>query len=190
MQRKRKLFIGGSIFLVIIFFGIVAMQRAFNTAQESAKNISYTTNMLLTSPSFENNAAIPKKYTCDGGDINPELLIQNVPDDAKSLALILDDPDAPNGIFTHWVVWNIDPRTMSIKQESVPPKSSEGKNSAGRVGYIGPCPPSGVHHYHFKMYALDAMLALPEGASKAELEKSMQGHILEETDFVGTYSRE
>src|SRR5258708_53854 len=111
--------------------------------------------MILTSPSFNDGETIPQKFTCDGGDINPELQIQNVPEGAKSLALILHDPDAPmKDGFTHWIVWNIDPATTVIKQESVPPGSVEGRNDAGRNSYIGPCPRAGTHHYHFQLHAL------------------------------------
>lgn len=145
--------------------------------------------MLITSPSFENNSSIPKKFTCDGGNINPQLLIQNVLTNAKSLALIVDDPDAPSGTFVHWMVWNINPATTEIKEESVPSGSVEGSNGRGSLGYIGPCPPTGTHHYHFKLYALDTMLALKEGASKADLESAMQGYILEEASFIGLYAR-
>src|SRR5258708_1061946 len=127
--------------------------------------------MILTSPSFDNNTSIPKKFTCEGGNINPELHIQNIPEEAKSLALILHDPDAPvPGGFTHWVVWNIAPTTAIIKQESTSPGSVEGKKGAARLGYDGPRPPSGTHHYEFRLYALDVMLDLPETAGKAELE--------------------
>lgn len=146
--------------------------------------------MILTSPSFEDGAAIPRKFTCDGGDINPELSIQNVPDGAQSLALIMHDPDAPRqGGFTHWVVWNIDPATMFIKQESVPPGSVEGKNGAGKTGYMGPCPPSGAHHYEFRLYALDAMLTLPESADKNALAGEIKKHRMDETVLTGLYAR-
>src|SRR5271157_1153410 len=106
--------------------------------------------MLLTSPSFEQGTAIPRKFTCDGGGINPELQIQNVPENTRSLTLILHDPDAPiPGGFTHWVVWNIDPKTVLIKEESVPPGAREGLNGARRESYAAPCPPPGhgVHNY-------------------------------------------
>ena len=132
---------------------------------------------------------IPKKFSADGGNINPELQIQNVPPRARSLALIMHDPDAPlPGGFTHWVVWNIGPGTMVIKQESVPPGANEGMNTRSH-GYIGPRPPSGTHHYEFRLYAVDAVLELPEGTTgKAELEAAMKGHILEEAELVGLYS--
>jgi Raf kinase inhibitor-like YbhB/YbcL family protein len=146
--------------------------------------------MILTSPAFEHDGLIPKKYTCDGGDINPELQVQNVPAEAKSLALILHDPDAPMpGGFTHWVVWNISPGTTLIKDESVPPGSIEGRNGAGRIGYIGPCPPSGTHHYHFQLYALDGMLDLPATAMLADVQAEIDSHLIEKTDLVGLYAR-
>lgn len=146
--------------------------------------------MILTSPIFKNGGAIPKKYTCDGGNINPELQIQNVPDKAKSLALIMHDPDAPMlGGFTHWVVWNIDPRTTVIKTESVSPGSIEGTNSAGTVSYAGPCPPKGTHRYIFYLYALDAVLDLPAGALAEVVRKDIEKHLLAKTELKGTYKR-
>jgi Raf kinase inhibitor-like YbhB/YbcL family protein len=145
--------------------------------------------MLLTSPAFKDGGMIPKKFTCDGGGINPELQIQNVPAGAKSLALIMHDPDAPMpGGFTHWVVWNIAPTTAVIKEESVPPGAGEGMNSASH-GYFPPCPHSGTHHYEFHLYALDMMLGLPEATGKAELEAAVRTHVLEQTQLVGLYAR-
>ena len=147
--------------------------------------------MIITSSSFEDGNPIPKKFTCDGGDINPELLIQNVPEEAQSLALILHDPDAPvPGGFTHWTVWNIDPGTMIIKEESIPPGSVEGANGAGQTAYMGPCPPPGApHRYHFELYALDAALDLPEGASVAALRAAIEEHRIADAELVGTYGR-
>lgn len=148
--------------------------------------------MILTSPSFEDGANIPKKFTCDGGDINPEFQIQNVPEKTISLALIIHDPDAPLvGGFAHWLVWNINPRTVLIKEESVPPGAVEGNNGAHKVRYMGPCPPRGhgVHHYHFKLLALDTMLDLPSTAEVHDLQAAISGHILAETELVGAYER-
>jgi Raf kinase inhibitor-like YbhB/YbcL family protein len=146
--------------------------------------------MILTSPIFENGGAIPVKYTCDGGGINPELQIQNVPSGAKSLALIMHDPDAPRpGGFTHWVVWNIDPETTIIKTESVPPKSIEGMNSAGNTNYVAPCPHQGTHRYIFYLYALDSAIDLPVGASLESVKKEIEKHLLAETELMGTYQR-
>jgi Raf kinase inhibitor-like YbhB/YbcL family protein len=146
--------------------------------------------MILTSPSFEDGASIPKKFTCEGGNINPELQIQNVPEDAKSLALVMHDPDAPTpGGFTHWVIWNISPSTVVVKQESTPPGSVEGMNSRSH-GYTGPCPPTGTHHYEFRLYALNVMLDLPGTAGKAELEAEIQKYLVAKTVLVGLYQKE
>lgn len=147
--------------------------------------------MFLTSPSFEDGSYIPKKFSCEGGNINPELQIENVPENAKSLALILHDPDAPMaGGFTHWVVWNIAPTTTVIKQESDPPGSEVGRNGAGKNTFIGPCPPSGVHHYEFHLYALDSMLDLPLSTNKTQLEPVIQKHLVAETLLTGLYQKE
>ncbi len=124
--------------------------------------------------------------------MNPELLIQNVPAEAQSLALMLHDPDAPSpGGFTHWTVWNIDPRTMIIKEESIPPGSVEGENGAQKTIYFGPCPPpnDAPHHYHFQLYALDAVLDLPEGAPAAALRKEIEKHTIATAELVGLYGR-
>jgi Raf kinase inhibitor-like YbhB/YbcL family protein len=147
--------------------------------------------MIITSSSFDDGSTIPKKFTCDGGDMNPELLIQNVPSEAQTLALVLHDPDAPMpGGFTHWTVWNIDPDTAIIKEESIPPGSIEGENDAHKVGYFGPCPPAGAsHHYRFQLYALDAVLDLPEGAPVAELRKKIETHRIADAELVGLYGR-
>ncbi len=146
--------------------------------------------MLITSPSFEDGAAIPTKFTGDGGDINPELQIQNVPPEAASLALVVHDPDAPiPGGFYHWLVWNIDPRTMLVKEESVPPSAVEGANGAGHAGYTGPKPPSGTHRYEFHLYALDDFLDLPEGASIEELQSEIEKHKIDESVLIGTYTK-
>jgi len=145
--------------------------------------------MTITSPEFKHNAVIPSKFTCDGSDINPRLMISNVPAGAKSLALIVDDPDAPRGTWVHWVVWNIDPATKEIPENSVPPKASQGLNDFRKQAYGGPCPPPGTHRYFFKLYALDTTPALSANANKATLEAAMKGHILAQCELVGRYSR-
>ncbi|OGI25791.1 MAG: hypothetical protein A3J76_01040 [Candidatus Moranbacteria bacterium RBG_13_45_13] len=147
--------------------------------------------MKITSPNFENNADIPPKYTCDGKNINPELEISEVPAEAKSLAMIMDDPDAPAaGGFVHWVIFNIDPALQDIKENSSPENSAEGTNSAGRTGYTGPCPPTGTHRYFFKLYALDAEISLDSSARREDVEKAMAGHILGQTKLIGLYKRQ
>lgn len=146
--------------------------------------------MIITSPSFDDGGMIPRKFSCDGGDINPELQIQNVPAGARSLALVMHDPDAPTiGGFTHWVVWNIDPGTALIKEESVPPGASEGPNGSGNPGYMGPCPHSGKHRYEFFLYALDTALDLPPATGKTELETAIGGHVIEKAKLTGLYER-
>jgi Raf kinase inhibitor-like YbhB/YbcL family protein len=144
--------------------------------------------MIITSPAFSNGEHIPRKFTCDGEAINPELQIHNVPREAKSLALVLHDPDAPiPGGFTHWVVWNIKPETTLIKEESVPPGSVEGLNSASENRYAEPCPPSGSHRYQFKLYALDGMLDMPEATVAADAWAEIKRHAIAEAELVGRY---
>ena len=131
---------------------------------------------------------MPSEYTCDGDDLSPPLSISDVPSNAKSLALVMDDPDAPAGTWDHWVVFNIPAATKEIPK-GTEPKGTKGKNSWGRTGYGGPCPPSGTHRYFFKLYALDTALNLPEGAAKKELERAMQGHVVAQAELMGTYKR-
>jgi Raf kinase inhibitor-like YbhB/YbcL family protein len=143
-------------------------------------------NMKITSPDFKHNELIPKKFSCEGEDASPCLVIESIPRQAKSLALVVDDPDAPMGTWVHWVVYDMPPASR-IEQNSIPGK--QGTNDFGRRNYGGPCPPSGTHRYFFKIFALDAVLDLKEGLSKKELEHSMQGHILEKAELVGLYKR-
>ncbi len=147
-------------------------------------------DLKISSTAFSNNGNIPSKYTCDGSDINPPLLIEDVPQGAKSLVLITDDPDAPMGTWVHWVVWNISPQTRVIKENDTPPGASSGLNDFRKKSYGGPCPPSGTHRYFFKLYALDTALDLPAGAKKADVEKAMKGHIISRTQVIGLYKRQ
>lgn len=145
--------------------------------------------MKITSTVFKNNEKMPAKYTCDGENINPPLEFVDVPKEARSLVLIVDDPDAPGGIFVHWTVFNVNPRTVTIDEDSVPPDGVQGMSDSGEPEYHGPCPPSGVHHYVFKLYALDTNLTLRERATKKEIEEAMKGHILEKAEITGLYKR-
>jgi len=145
--------------------------------------------MKITSSAFLDNDKIPPKYTCDSENVNPPLTLSAVPKEAQSLVLIMDDPDAPGGTFTHWVVFNIPPSTMQILENSVPENSIQGATDFGKVGYGGPCPPSGTHRYFFKLYALDSVLELSEGASKEEIEDAMEDHIIDSCQIIGLYSR-
>ncbi len=147
--------------------------------------------MILTTPAFKNGEIIPKKFTCEGGDFNPEFNIQNVPQGTRSLALIMEDSDAPGGTFTHWTVWNINTEAIFIKEESKPSGSVEGTNSGGFIGYMGPCPPSGFpHRYFVRVYALDVPeLILMSGAKPEEFREALVGHVLAETEIMGIYMR-
>jgi Raf kinase inhibitor-like YbhB/YbcL family protein len=155
----------------------------------SSKEVNAMSTIQITSPAFQNNGLIPRQYTCDGKDINPPLMIADCPQGTKSLALICDDPDAPVGIWVHWVVWNIDPSVKEIKENAVPQGAVQGINDFRKHSYGGPCPPSGTHRYFFKVYALDTMFAISPNSTKADLEKAMKGHILAEGRLVGLYKR-
>lgn len=143
--------------------------------------------MKITSPAFKEGRPIPEKYTCDGTDASPELDISQIPSNAKSMALIVDDPDAPGGTFVHWVMYDFKP-TDKVKENAAP--GTQGINDFKTQKYGGPCPPSGTHRYYFKIYALDAHLGLKSGISKKDLLKAMEGHVIAEAALMGTYSRE
>ncbi|MFA6356597.1 MAG: YbhB/YbcL family Raf kinase inhibitor-like protein [Candidatus Omnitrophota bacterium] len=142
--------------------------------------------MKLTSPDFPDKGNLPNKFTADGQGVNPALEIEGIPGGAQSLVLIMDDPDAVSGNFTHWVVYDI-PAAGKIKENSIP--GSQGLNSAGELDYVSPMPPSGTHRYIFRIYALDKKLGLPEGAKRREVEQAMQGHILGQAELVSLYKR-
>jgi Raf kinase inhibitor-like YbhB/YbcL family protein len=143
----------------------------------------------LESSAFGHAQPIPNRYTCDGEDLSPPLRWANVPEEARSLALVVDDPDAPRGVFPHWVAWGLDPGTGGLGEGET--TLSEGRNDFGTVGYRGPCPPPGHgrHRYVFRLYALDRDLELDSGAEKAELERAIEGGVLTTAELVGTYER-
>ena len=155
--------------------------------QKNIVKIVQNTKMQITSSAFTNNGFIPSKYTCDGEDISPPLSFSNIPKNAKSFALIMDDPDASTGSFVHWLVWNISPEKPSLA-EGEKPNAIQGKTDFGKIGYGGPCPPD-VHRYFFKLYAIDNILGLTEGATKQDLEKTMTNHIIDQATLIGKYSR-
>lgn len=145
--------------------------------------------MTISSPVFADGEKIPAKYTCEGENVNPPLAFSGVPAGAKSLALIVDDPDAPVGTWVHWVLWNIPPVTAEIGENSVPAGAVQGLNDWRQNRWGGPCPPSGVHRYFFKVYALDTAFELLESTAKAGLERAMAGHVLARGEFHGTYKK-
>jgi len=175
---KKALVIIGAAFLMQACFAMSAMAE-----ERKGEDMA----MKLTSPAFKNNSYMPSKYTCDADEISPPLNIENIPDGAKSLALIVDDPDAPMKTWVHWVVYDIPPTMSVIRENTIP--GTQGKNDSNPRNYGGPCPPSGTHRYYFKIYALDKVLGLGEGVDKKTLEKAMEGHIIAQAELVGLYKR-
>lgn len=192
----------GILFLGVILIAVYALQPKQTPKASDIVETSKTamaTNLSITSSAFEQNGRIPAKYTCDGDrTVNTPLQFSGVPEGTKSLALIMDDPDVPkvlhaDGVFDHWVVFNMPPATKEIP-ENGPVPGIQGSNGAGASAYTGPCPPPQYepkeHRYVFSLYALDTMLALKEGATKKEALEAMEGHILEQAELIGKYSRE
>ncbi len=143
--------------------------------------------LAVSSPAFSAGQSIPSHYTCEGANVNPPLIVGNLPAETESLALIMEDPDAPSGTFDHWLVWNITPLGEAIKENEIP--GVQGKNSFGDRLYGGPCPPDGEHRYFFKMFALNRMLDLREGSTKQQLLRAMQGHVLATGELMGRYTK-
>lgn len=206
---KLKVMISGLSLLIIVTIGVILVLNKNKSTKNQEAVVTNTTaseqtTMKLTSSAFSHNQTIPAVYTCDGQNVNPPLIIAQVPPNAKSLALIVDDPDAPMGTWTHWTVWNIDPSTKKIEENNIPssalntalPRESksfmaanEGLTSFGKRGYGGPCPPPGTHRYFFKLFALETTLSLSSEASKQELEKAIEGHVVDQAELIGLYSR-
>src|SRR5881392_2500157 len=145
--------------------------------------------MKITSSAFQEGGTIPEKFSKNGQNVSPPLRIEGAPAETKSLLLIVDDPDAPVGLFTHWLVWNIDPKTTEIAENSVPKGAVQGTNDYPGSGYDGPQPPSGTHRYYFKIFALDQMLDLKSGAKRKEADAAMKGHVIAQGQLMGRYSK-
>jgi len=145
--------------------------------------------MKISSSAFQEGGTIPEKFSKNGQNVSPELRIEGAPAEAKSLALIVDDPDAPVGLFTHWLVWNIDPKITEIGESSAPNGAVQGTNDYPNLGYGGPQPPSGTHRYYFKLFALDRMLDLKSGAKRREVDAAMRGHVIGQGELMGRYSK-
>ena len=183
--------------IALLFIGILLF-TACSSLQTSTPVFTSEANMTfkLTSDAFTNGQSIPAKYTCVGKNISPALTWTDPPTDTQSFALIVDDPDAPMGTWVHWVLYNIKPdvralhEDLPIKGKNVDPDAIFiGKNSSGSIAYQGPCPPSGTHRYYFKLYALDSQISLLPGATKDQILKEMDGHILAQTELMGTFSK-
>ena len=160
-----------------------------STAASNAVPSAPKTKLQLASPAFTDNASIPQKYTCDGEDKSPPLAISGVSANAAGLALIVTDLDGPGGNFVHWVVWNINPTTREIPEGAVPQVSVEGRNSLNGNSFAAPCPPTGVHHYVFELYALSQEVELGTAAGKGALLSEMNSHIIDQAQLTGTYTR-
>lgn len=189
---KKYALLGAGVVLAVLgaylfLKGLVNFNRKTSMSEKNDAN-----GMVVKSSAFSEGDSIPAKYTCDGENVNPLLEIKGAPREAKSLVLIVDDPDATNGkTWNHWLVWNIDPHTQYLSEDSIPQGGVQGTTSFGSVRYGGPCPPRGdrAHRYQFKLYALDTELGLPEGALKEDVLAAMEGHIIAETMLTGTYKR-
>jgi len=181
--------------IVLLLAGLAIILSACGTGATQTE-AAVTTQITITSDAFANGQSIPAKYSCNGRNISPALAWTDPPDGTQSLALIVDDPDAPFGTWVHWLLYNIPEDTRSLQEDlpitgkNVDPNAIfVGKNSSGKTAYDGPCPPSGTHRYFFKLYALDTTINLLPGATKEQVLKEMNGHILAQGELVGTFSR-
>jgi Raf kinase inhibitor-like YbhB/YbcL family protein len=193
MNRQASVFV--LVFLLagmLLISGCIQSDKGKKPANEDSPDtgkgdeIVDIQDIKVSSSAFEANGTIPRKYTCNGENINPPLEFEGIPEEADSLVLIMDDPDAPMKTFTHWIVWNIEP-VAKIEEDSIP--GIEGINDFRKIAYGGPCPPSGTHRYFFRVYALDRQLELKAGASRKELESEMIGHIIAEGELMGKNSK-
>ena len=180
-MKAYRIAAGAALFLTIFFVG---MGKSENQNSKGGKGIK------VTSSAFQEGAEIPAKYSRQSGNVSPPLRVEGVPENAKSLVLIVDDPDAPIRLFTHWLLWNIDPKTTEVAEQSTPKGAVQGANDYPMLGYGGPQPPSGTHRYDFRVFALDRTLNLPEGAKRKELDKAMNGHVIAQGLLMGRYTHQ
>lgn len=191
MAKMLKIFVTITIITVLLIVGLFFIKSRNENKINIDKidmNQNAQSSFKITSLAFKSGTTIPAKYTCDGDSINPPLNISGVPESAKSLALIVDDPDAPSGTWIHWVAWNIDPKISEIS-EGIQNVGINGLNTRGNPSYGGPCPPDKEHRYFFKLYALDVNLDIPETSGASDLIKSMEGHIIDQVELIGLYDR-
>lgn len=177
------------IFIVCL---VLVMGFGCNTASQISvdnTNLSNSNTMQISSTAFENNNTIPKDYTCDGANINPPLNFANVPAGTKSLALLVDDSDAPAGTWTHWLLYNMDPSISGISEDSIPGDAVQGTTSFGTAMWGGPCPPSGTHRYFFKLFALDTVLETNQALNATKFSELINGHIIDNAELIGLYNR-
>ena len=195
MNLKFASALSAGIILLVFLFSNFSIKKTNsdlfkNETEKYSENDFYQPGrkMKIESSIFINNGTIPVEYTCNGASRPIPLKVSGVPGNAKSLALIVDDPDAPSGDFVHWVIWNIDPKIKIIESKKLM-GAVEGFTSLKKPGWVAPCPPSGIHHYHFKLYALDTILHIPQSSTKKELISAMNGKIIDSTILTGLYGR-
>ena len=175
----------------LVFLGFLTLAAG----QHSKHRVKKATALQLSSPAFPPGGSIPKKFSCEGENVSPELRWKNAPPDTQTFALVVHDPDAPHaGGYTHWVAYNIPSAVNHIaenapKEAALPGGGTQGKNDNGTLGYTAPCPPSGTHHYHFYLYALGSELDLQPGATVQDLDKAMEGRILGKAELIGRYGK-
>ena len=182
-----------NVFLIVNCGSTQKQDLSAGKNMEDEMSTATAAKFSLASTAFKEGEMIPKKYTCDGPDISPPLEWHGVPAEAKSLALIVEDPDAPMGTWVHWVIFNIPPGTSGLPEhasagKTLPDGAVQGRNDFRKIGYGGPCPPGGTHRYFFLLYGLDTMLKLPAGSTKADLVRAMEGHIVGKAQLMGKYS--
>ena len=171
---------------LLFLIGVPASALADTPTKSSAAN---TSSLTVTSSAFSANGAIPAEYTCDGSETSPPLSWSGVPSGAKTIAILVEDPDAPKGTFTHWLVTDIPATTSALDKGASPPDGAmAAKNDKGKTGYAGPCPPTGQHHFHFRVYALDKTLG--KITTRAEFQSAIKGHVLAQGELVGTYQKQ
>ena len=175
--------------LFFVFMFSKQNQSTVNNEPNSRSSTNKNGGLEITSPAFRNNQSIPARYTCNGRDIHPPLSFAKIPPNTRILVLMAEDPDAPSKPFTHWLAWNLIPNIKLLEEGRLPDGSLEGQNDFGLIGYNGPCPATGTHHYHFKVYALDIPLVLNAGISKEQLDAAIAGHVIEEATLIGTYKK-
>jgi hypothetical protein len=167
---------------VLVFAGALVMAFSFVAQTKGQATIA------VSSPAFKSGSMIPARFTCKGANQSPPLEFNGLPTGAKSLVLIVDDPDAPGGVFSHWLLWNLNPSTRQIAGNSVPAGATQGENDFGKPGYGGPCPPS-LHRYFFRVFALDTKLDLKTGAKRSSLDSAMSGHIIGRGELMARFGR-
>jgi hypothetical protein len=197
-----KKFIVAVVIIIILCLAVFVIykysgNRTATFTDQNQATINTTTPMTIASSAFLDSQTVPKQYTCDGAGINPPLQFSNIPSEAQSLALLVEDPDAPTGIWIHWLMWNISASTTEISENSVPQGAIQGQASSGQNVYGAPCPPSptpgsgqaGIHHYIFTVYALDSKLQLPSYSTAQNFQSAIQGHVISQAQLTGLYGR-